>query len=243
MQRNPASGVLADVTTIDALDWNAAATRLDDAGYAVLPEALAAGRCDAIAVALRRRRGLPQYRADAGARLWSRRVPLLSLPVACRDRRLAGDVYAHLAPLAKAWNERLGRPERYPPALDAYLDRCLAAGQRRPTPLLLKYVAGDYNRLHQNVYGELAFPLQATIFLSDRGGFSGGETVLTMQRPRLQSRAEVIVPQRGDLLVFANRYRPVPSAHGFSRENVRHGVSAVHSGVRYALGIIFHDAT
>jgi hypothetical protein len=231
------------VSTIDELDWDAAAAQLDDAGYALLPGALAAERCAAIAAL---------YADDAAFRSTVRmqahgygrgEYRYFRYPLPPEIATLRSNVYAHLAPLANVWNERLGGADRYPPALDAYLDRCLAAGQRRPTPLLLKYVAGDYNRLHQDVYGELAFPLQATIFLSDRADYAGGETVLTMQRPRLQSRAEVIVPQRGDLLIFPNRYRPVASAHGFSRENVRHGVSAVRSGTRYALGIIFHDAT
>jgi hypothetical protein len=231
------------VTTIDRLDWDAAAAQLDDRGYALLGGALGADTCGAVAAL---------YEDDAPFRSTVRmhahgygrgEYRYFRYPLPPEIAALRADVYAHLAPLANLWNERLGRAERYPAALDAYLDRCLAAGQQRPTPLLLKYVAGDYNRLHQDVYGELAFPLQATVFLSDRADYAGGETVLTMQRPRLQSRAEVIVPQRGDLLVFPNRYRPVAAANGFSRENVRHGVSAVRSGTRYALGIIFHDAT
>jgi hypothetical protein len=155
---------------------------------------------------------------------------------------LRDELYRRLAPLANAWNEAMRQPERYPAAVDEYLDGCLRAGQARPTPLLLRYDRGDYNCLHQDVYGELAFPLQCTLYLSARGDYAGGETVLVMQRPRAQSRAAVIVPERGDLLIFPNRYRPVRTSSGFARENVRHGVSALRSGRRYALGVIFHDA-
>jgi hypothetical protein len=156
---------------------------------------------------------------------------------------LRARLYADVAPVANAWNEAMAQTERYPPTVDEYLDRCLRGGQTRPTPLLLRYGPGDYNCMHQDLYGELAFPLQATVFLSARNEYEGGETVLTMQRPRAQTRVRAIVAERGDVLVFPNRYRPVRRAGGgVSRENVRHGLSEVRAGRRFALGVIFHDA-
>ena len=230
------------MTRIEDLDWAGAAERLWASGYALLPSAAGAEECAHFAA---------MYDDDA---LFRSTVQMhahgfgqgeyryFDYPLPAEIGALREVIYAYLAPAANAWNEALGQAERYPLELSAYLDRCLGAGQRRPTPLLLKYVTGDYNRLHQNVYGALAFPLQATLYLSGPGDYTGGETVLTMQRPRLQSRAEVILPQRGDLLLFANRYRPIRGANGFYRENVRHGISEVRSGVRFALGLIFHDA-
>jgi hypothetical protein len=152
-------------------------------------------------------------------------------------------LYRALAPIANRWNEALRAKERYPDDLDAYLATCAAAGQRRPTPLILRYGQGDFNALHQDIYGERAFPFQATIYLSDRTGYEGGETVLTFQRPRAQSVARSSSFERGDALILTNRYRPVQGTRGPYRESVRHGVSVVRSGARYALGLIFHDAT
>jgi len=163
--------------------------------------------------------------------------PLPAEITSLRDR-----LYGMLAPVANAWNTALGASERYPPVLGEYLARCHAAGQLRPTPLVLSYGAGDYNCLHQDVYGELAFPLQVTVPLSARSEYAGGESVFVQQRPRAQSRASVALPERGQLLVFANRYRPVRTLSGFARSNVRHGVADVRSGTRFALGLIFHDA-
>ena len=163
-------------------------------------------------------------------------------PLPPKVAELREALYARLAPLANEWNDATGVTERYPAALDAYLTECHAVGQTRPTPLILRYREGDFNCLHQDTYGERAFPLQATVFLSSRADFTGGESILTFGRPRAQTRAVAIAPERGDVLVFPNRYRPVPSARGFARENVRHGVSPIRSGERYALGVIFHDA-
>lgn len=153
-------------------------------------------------------------------------------------------LYEKLVPLANRWNEAMGLPVRYPAEHAAFIARCHAAGQRRPTPLLLKYGAGDYNCLHQDLYGEHVFPLQVAILLSEPGrDFSGGEFVLTEQRPRMQSRAEVVGLRRGEGVIFAVQHRPVQGRSGVYRVNLRHGVSRVRSGERYTTGIIFHDAT
>ena len=152
-------------------------------------------------------------------------------------------LYARLYQLANRWNEAMGIDIRYPPAHEAFLERCHAAGQTRPTPLLLQYGAGDYNCLHQDLYGEHVFPLQVAILLSEPGrDFTGGEFVLTEQRPRMQSRAEVVPLAQGDAVAFAVHHRPVQGTRGFYRVNLRHGVSRIRSGHRHTVGVIFHDA-
>ena len=152
-------------------------------------------------------------------------------------------LYPPLAAIANAWNELLGITERYPAAHAAYLARCNAAGQSKPTPLLLRYGTGDFNCLHQDLYGEQVFPLQATVLLSEPGRhFSGGEFVLTEQRPRMQSRAEVVPLRQGESVIFPVHHRPVRGTKGIYRVNMRHGVSRLRSGRRHTLGVIFHDA-
>jgi hypothetical protein len=156
---------------------------------------------------------------------------------------LRSALYPRLAPIANGWEAALGRDQAYPADLDAFLDRCHGAGQGRPTPLILKYGPGDYNRLHQDLYGALAFPLQAAFLLSrPEADFIGGELVLTEQSPRRQSRAEVVTLAQGEGAIFAVDARPVRGARGYRRVAMRHGVSRVRSGSRLALGIIFHDA-
>jgi hypothetical protein len=152
-------------------------------------------------------------------------------------------LYARLAPLANAWATAMGQQADHPPDHAAYLARCHAAGQLRPTPLLLRYGEGDYNCLHQDLYGELQFPLQLTVLLSEPGrDFTGGEFVLTEQRPRMQSRAEVVSLAQGEAVIFAVNQRPVTGTRGTYRVTMRHGVSRVRSGHRHTLGLIFHDA-
>jgi len=163
------------------------------------------------------------------------------LPEAIAGLRTA--VYPHLAPIADRWNEAMGIDVRYPAEHVDFLDRCHAAGQVKPTPLLLQYEAEDFNCLHQDVYGEHVFPLQLAILLSEPGrDFTGGEFVMTEQRPRMQSRAEVVPLRQGDGVVFAVSHRPVQGTRGVYRVNLRHGVSRVRSGRRHTVGIIFHDA-
>ncbi len=157
--------------------------------------------------------------------------------------RLRNSLYPQLAAIANDWNARLGIELRYPPAHADFLVRCHKAGQSRPTPLLLQYGPDDYNCLHQDVYGDLFFPLQVAILLSEPGrDFTGGEFVITEQRPRMQSRAEVVPLRQGDAVIFAVRHRPVKGARGDYRVNLRHGVSRIRSGHRHTVGIIFHDA-
>lgn len=163
------------------------------------------------------------------------------LPEVVAELRTA--LYPPLAGIANRWNGSMGSEVRFPDAHAAFLERCHAAGQIRPTPLLLQYGEGDYNCLHQDLYGEQVFPLQVTFLLSTpRQGFTGGEFVLTEQRPRMQSRAEVVPLDRGDGVIFPVHHRPVPGKRGAYRVNLRHGVSRVRSGLRQTLGIIFHDA-
>ena len=157
--------------------------------------------------------------------------------------RLRQALYPALAQVANRWNEALGRDKRFPPTLEAWLEECHEAGQTRPTPLLLRYVAGDYNCLHRDLYGELVFPLQAAILLSEPGrDFEGGEFMLVEQRPRMQSRGEVVPLGEGDGVLFAVNERPVKGTRGWHRTAMRHGVSSLRSGERFTLGLIFHDA-
>ena len=156
---------------------------------------------------------------------------------------LRADLYPRLAPIANAWNELMAIGVRFPTEHDAFIERCHQAGQTRPTPLLLQYGEGDYNALHQDLYGEHVFPLQAAFLLSEPGAdFHGGEFVLTEQRPRMQTRAEVVPLRKGDAVVFAVHHRPQQGSKGFYRVNMRHGVSRIRSGHRHTLGVIFHDA-
>ena len=164
-------------------------------------------------------------------------------PLPAEISRLRGLLYPHLSLIANRWNEQLGDPVRFPASHDRFLERCHAAGQCRPTPLLLQYAEGDYNCLHQDLYGEHVFPLQVTVLLSKPvEDFEGGELVLTEQRPRMQSRAEVVPLQQGDAAIFAVHRRPVRGSRGIYRVNHRHGVSRIRRGARYTLGVIFHDA-
>jgi hypothetical protein len=159
-------------------------------------------------------------------------------------QKLRTSIYPELAPLANRWAERLGsKTARYPERLADFTEQCHGAGQNRPTPLLLKYGTGDFNCLHQDLYGDIVFPFQVTCFLSQHGkDFDGGEFVLAEQQPRRQSRVEVLTPEQGDAVIFAVHHRPVRGTRGYYRANLRHGVSTIRSGERYSLGIIFHDA-
>ena len=228
---------------LEAVDWQGLETQLDAWGHATTGPLLSAAEAGAArgwyAEAERFRSRIVMRRHGFGEGEYQYFAHPLPAPVA-ELRRL---VYPRLAGIANRWHEALGLPQRFPGDLEAYLEACHAAGQRRPTPLLLKYGPGDYNRLHQDLYGALHFPLQMAILLSAPGeDFEGGEFVLTEQRPRSQSRADVVPLRQGEAVIFAVNHRPAASARGFYRLTMRHGVSRVRAGERYTLGIIFHDA-
>jgi len=228
---------------IAALDWDAIGGALDREGSAVLPGLLSGAECDAIA-ALYAREDLFRSHVHMARHGFGRgeyRYFAYPLPPLVADLRRV--LYAPLAGIANRWHERMGKDARFPAHHDDYLARCHAAGQARPTPLLLKYGPGDYNCLHQDLYGEHVFPLQVAVLLAAPGGdFTGGEFVLTEQRPRMQSRAAVVPLGKGDAMVFAVHTRPVQGSRGDYRVTMRHGVSEVRSGQRHTLGVIFHDA-
>jgi len=228
---------------IARLEWDSIERDLFADGYAYVPGVLEASECGELAE-MYSRDELFRSRVHMAAHGFGRgeyryfRYPLPE-PVG----ELREELYARLAPVANRWMEMLRMPDRFPPTQQALFDLCAARGQTRPTALLLAYAPGDWNALHQDLYGEIAFPFQATLFLSRPGvDFTGGEFVLVEQRPRAQSRPEVIVPELGSMLIFTNRYRPVQGQKGTYRTVMRHGVSRVRSGRRFALGIIFHDA-
>jgi hypothetical protein len=229
---------------VAAIDWERMASDLDAYGCATTERLLGRAECEAIAalyahedlfrsrvVMARHGFGRGEYRYFA--------YPLPDLVAALRT-----SLYRPLAPIANRWNDAMGIDVRYPAEHSDFLARCHDAGQRRPTPLLLQYAAGDYNCLHQDLYGEHAFPLQVAVLLSEPGrDFRGGELVLAEQRPRMQSRPEVVPLAQGDVVAFAVHRRPVQGARGVYRVNLRHGVSRLRSGRRHTLGILFHDAT
>ncbi|HMN70677.1 MAG TPA: 2OG-Fe(II) oxygenase [Rhodoblastus sp.] len=224
-------------------DWSAAATELGANGCCMLESVLMRDECAAIAALYPQEKHFRSHvhMARHGFGKGEYRYFKYPLPNLIEDLRTA--LYAHLAPIANDWNRRMGVDRLYPETHAAFLKECHDAGQTRPTPLLLQYVAGDYNCLHQDLYGDLAFPLQVAVLLSRPDeDFTGGEFVLTEQRPRMQSRAEVVPLGQGDAVVFAVHNRPVQGARGTYRVNLRHGVSRVRSGRRHTLGLIFHDA-
>ena len=225
---------------IDALDWTRIEADLDAHGCATTGQVLSPERCAELAALYgqdeRFRSRVAMERHGYGRGEYKYLAYPLPEPVAT----LRPALYARLAPVADRWNAAMGLPVRFPATHDAFLARCHAAGQTRPTPLLLRYGAGDYNCLHQDVYGEHVFPLQVVFLLS--AGFTGGDFVLTEQRPRTQSRAEVVPLEQGCGVIFAVRERPVRGARGVYRVQMRHGVSRVRDGERMTAGIIFHDA-
>lgn len=228
---------------IRGYDWDALSSELDNFGCAALPGLLTQAECRTIAALYGDESHFRSHihMARHGFGRGEYRYFRYPLPDLIGDLR--GALYPRLAAVANRWNARMGIDERYPERHADFLERCHAAGQTRPTPLLLQYVAGDFNCLHQDLYGDIAFPLQVAILLSEPGrDFTGGEFVLTEQRPRMQSRAEVVPLGLGDAVVFAVHNRPVEGKRGSYRVNMRHGVSRVRSGRRHTLGIIFHDA-
>jgi hypothetical protein len=228
---------------IDAIDWVRATDDLDAQGCAVLNRLLTPEQCRELA-ALYPDDSRFRSRIVMGRHGFGRgEYKYFCYPLPDLIAQVRPLLYARLYQVANRWNEAMGIDIRYPPAHEAFLDRCHAAGQSRPTPLLLQYGVGDYNCLHQDLYGEHVFPLQVAILLSEPGrDFTGGEFVLTEQRPRMQSRPEVVPLAQGDAVAFAVHHRPVQGTRGFYRVNLRHGVSRIRSGHRHTVGVIFHDA-
>jgi hypothetical protein len=224
-------------------DWPAIAAALDAHGHAVLTGLLSASECERLAALYSEERHFRSRVIMSRHGFGRGEYQYFKYPLPPLIGTLRAALYPHLAPVANAWAERLRERRRYPRDLESFLARCHAAGQSQPTALLLRYGAGDYNCLHQDLYGEWVFPLQLTVLLSRPGrDFTGGEFVLTEQRPRRQSRAEVVPLELGDAVVFAVHHRPVAGTRGDYRVNLRHGVSRLRSGERHTLGIIFHDA-
>ena len=224
-------------------DWNAAKEHLDRHGWAVLPALLTADEATSLAAGYERE-DLFRSRVVMARHGFGRgEYKYFKYPLPDLVSELRTALYDRLVPIANRWHEVMGITSRFPLPHSAFIEQCHRGGQSKPTPLLLKYEEGDFNALHQDVYGEYVFPLQAMSLLSQpQEDFTGGEFVLTEQRPRMQSRAEVVPLRRGDAVVWAVRHRPVQGTRGHYRVAMRHGVSRVRSGRRQTLGVIFHDA-
>jgi uncharacterized protein len=239
-----AADVMTDVRErVDRLDWTELDARLDDVGHAITPVLLSESECGELSDLFdggrfRSTIDMARHRfGDGRYRYFDHPLPeLIAALRAC--------FYPHLAAVANRWSERLrGETPTFPPTHEALLERCRKAGQTRPTPLILRYAAGDWNALHQDLYGDVFFPFQILTVLSRRGiDYEGGEFVLMEQRPRAQSRAHVLTPPQGAFVIFPTRERPARSRTGYHRIGMRHGVSTVTQGRRTALGVIFHDA-
>jgi hypothetical protein len=225
------------------VDWHEVSASLDEQGYAITPPLIDAEECHRLA-ALYPRDNVFRSRVVMQRHGFGRgEYKYLCYPLPDTVEALRQSIYPHLVLIANRWRDRLHEEGRLPPSLAAYLAQCHKAGQERPTPLILKYEAGDYNCLHQDLYGELIFPLQLTVLLSAPGkDFTGGEFLLVEQRPRAQSKGEVVPLQQGEAVIFPVHHRPVEGTRGPYRVTTRHGVSRLRSGERYTLGIIFHDA-
>lgn len=228
---------------VDGIDWHAVEDALNDVGNAVLPSLLTPDACDALTALY------PQDRLYRSRVVMERHgfgrgeYQYFAYPLPDLIAQLRTSLYPPLATIANRWNQAMDIDVRYPAKHTDFLRRCHEAGQLRPTPLILQYGPGDYNCLHQDLYGEHVFPLQVAILLSEPGAdFTGGEFVMTEQRPRMQSRPEVVPLRKGDAVVFAVHHRPVQGTRGTYRVNMRHGVSRLRSGRRHTVGIIFHDA-
>jgi hypothetical protein len=245
---NKASKISASCTQgaemrVSSYDWDALAADLNAQGCTVMPKLLSRAECAQLAAMYPEEQHFRSHVHMARHGFGRGEYRYFNYPLPDLIGGLRAALYPHLAAVANAWNERMNVDLRYPAQHAKFLKTCHEQGQKRPTPLLLQYVEGDYNCLHQDLYGALAFPIQLTILLSSPAkDFTGGEFVLTEQRPRMQSRAEVVPLGQGDAVVFAVHNRPVKGSKGNYRVKLRHGVSRVRSGMRHTVGIIFHDA-
>ena len=226
------------------IDWQGARADLDARGWTMIEGLLTAAECDEVAGLYTLDRGFRSHIIMARHGFGRGEYRYFAYPLPPLVQGLRSALYPHLAPIANQWHERLKLPVRFPAEHAAFIERCHEAGQTRPTPLLLQYGEDDYNCLHQDLYGEHVFPLQVAVLLSaPERDFEGGEFILTEQRPRMQSRAEVVPLRKGDAVVFAVNSRPVAGKRGDYRVTMRHGVSRLRSGHRHTLGVIFHDST
>ena len=225
---------------IDQLDWHQVAGQMNDNGYAIINNVLATAECNDLKAQYdnkelyRKTIVMERYRFGLGE------YKYFGYPLPAVIEQIRQSVYPHLAPIANKWMEVLRIEKQFPGSLPELLEQCHTAGQNRPTPLILRYSRGGYNTLHQDLYGDIYFPMQMVLFLDD--AYEGGEFVLIEQRPRAQSKAIVLKPKKGDALVFTTNFRPVKGGRGYYRVNMKHGVSEVTAGNRHTLGIIFHDA-
>lgn len=231
------------ILDFNAVDWPAVSHSLDAQGWALLPKLLTAEQSDATAALYGGGEGFRSHVIMARHGFGRGEYRYFSYPLPHLVQMVRTGLYPHLVPIANRWHERMGMAVRFPADHAGFIERCHDSGQTRPTPLLLQYATGDYNCLHQDLYGEHVFPLQVAILLSEPGvDFEGGEFMMTEQRPRMQTRGAVVPLRRGDAVVFAVNSRPVQGGRGDYRVNLRHGVSQVRSGHRHTLGVIFHDA-
>lgn len=238
-----AAGEVSSRDRVSAVDWQEIESELQERGYAVLGQILTPSGCAELIAgydsetAFRSRVVMARHGFGRGE------YKYYKYPLPPTISELRRDLYPHLAEIANHWQKALGRGREFPSTHDIYLKHCHQGGQNLPTPLILKYGEGDYNCLHRDLYGEMVFPLQVTVLLSVPGeDFAGGDFVLVEQRPRMQSRVEVVPLRQGEAVVFAVNERPVRGSRGIYRVAMRHGVSRIRSGQRFTLGIIFHDA-
>jgi hypothetical protein len=238
----PESKIFPIAERLAQLDWPQICQAMHTDGFATLPPVLSSEECEQLSgmyeirERFRSRIDMARFRFGIGE------YKYFAAPLPPVVAELRSSLYAYVAPIANDWTKSLRIRVTFPEHLADFLERCHRSGQSKPTPLLLRYQAGGYNCLHQDMYGEIAFPLQFTFMLSRAADYSGGEFLLLEQRPRAQSKCEVITLEQGAAVLFATRHRPVKGSRGFYRVNVRHGVSRVRSGRRCTLGIIFHDA-
>lgn len=228
---------------VESISWEQVYQHLDAEGHAIINRLLSPDECDNISVLYRQEEIFRSHVVMERHNFGRGEYRYFSYPLPAAIAALRTAIYPHLVPIANAWNNALRINVRYPTSHADFIERCHQAGQDKPTPLILKYESDDYNCLHQDLYGEHVFPLQLAILLSEPDeDFTGGEFVMTEQRPRMQSRPVVVPLRKGDAVVFAVNHRPVQGKRGHYRVNLRHGVSRLRSGSRYTLGIIFHDA-
>ncbi len=231
------------MSRLEAINWPAVTSDLDAQGWAVMPRLLSAKECDDFSSLYKKDEGFRNKVIMARHGFGRGEYKYFAYPLPPMIEALRTALYPNLAAIANRWHQTMGMEARFPAAHAQFIKHCHAAGQTRPTPLLLQYGSDDYNCLHQDLYGAHVFPLQVAVLLNEPGeDFEGGEFVLTEQRPRMQSRAAVVPLKKGDAVVFAVNSRPVQGTRGFHRCNLRHGVSKLRAGNRHTLGIIFHDA-